>query len=282
MTQTKIARKRGSQFHVVAAGENLPLCFTNLVTTDGVTREVIRITGGCKNISQEIVDGLPAYFLSAFKGFTGTAFSGGTANFNDDHSLKGFMVTNVPGLLAEHENCIAISTTPRTDFMSLHPTLGAVVMDDHDTRQDHRQHGNVVVQQNASDALDWDGDLDTYFTLMTGWKDAGFKVAIIALNGGGVTKKEIYGALSRGIPVIAVEGSLRETDEFIKAFRAGTAKVTDSASGEEKAVDASLVSIVSIGDAAALRKALIERGIVHEAATSTPAEADEAAAPQSK
>ena len=44
---------------------------------------------------------------------------------------------------------------------------------------------------------------------------------MIALNGGEITRDEIYGALKRGIPVIVVEGSLRETDAFIKAYRDG-------------------------------------------------------------
>ena len=54
----------------------------------------------------------------------------------------------------------------------------------------------------------------------------GFKCAVIALNGGDVTREEIYGALARQLPVIVVEGSGREADAFVKAFRDGDWSLT--------------------------------------------------------
>lgn len=288
---TKLPRKRGSWFFVVSEGQQVPLAFTNLVTTDGVARCVIRLAGGCKGLSAEIQNGLKPYFLDSFRlddesgatthEFNGTVFSGGTANFDEAGNLAQLMITNIPGYLAEAYPCIAISTTPRTADMSLDAANGQVIVDGYGGKMDHRQHGNLVFQKDPSAALDWDGDLDLYLTLMEGWQSVGFKVAVIALNGGDVTRDEIYGALKRGIPVIAVEGSLRETDAFVKAFRDGDFSATaaelrakkpenaakaDAIVEECKAflatVDRSLVSIVKIGDAAELRAALVARGLL--------------------
>src|SRR5262249_45016149 len=228
---TKIPRKRGSLFIVVSEGQQVPLAFTSLPTSEGVSRRVVRLAGGCKGLSAELQAGLKDYFLDAFRvvdesgatthEFNGTVFSGGTANFDEKGELKSLMITNVPGYLAEVYPCIAISTTPRTADMSLDPGNGSVIVDNYGGKMDHRQHRNLIVQKNPGEVLNWDGDLEVYLTLMEGWQSAGFQVAILAMNGGDVTRDEIYQALKRGIPVIVVEGSLREADAFVRAFNTG-------------------------------------------------------------
>jgi hypothetical protein len=266
MTQkhdTLIPRERGAQFHVInlSAGETLPLAFTQLVNAEGVDQVLVRITGGCGKIDPSVQAGLPDFFRKGFVGARMVLFSGATASFDDESEYKGFMVTQVPPLVAEKEHCIALGTLPRTDLMTLNKAHGGVQLDSYLTRLDHNYHGIVVCQQNAADVLSWDGDLALYFDWMASLKSIGFKVAIVAMNGGGVTKKEIYGALQRGIPVIAVEGSLRETDVFIEAFRKGEATLTGP-DGDPKPVSPELVSIVPINNATALRTALVARGLV--------------------
>lgn len=284
---------RGSLFFVVSEGQSAPLAFTGLVARDGVAREVVRLAGGCKGLNLD-ADAMHRYFLAAFRTvdadgatvteFHGTAFSGGTANADSDGSLKTDMITNVPGVLAAAYPCIAMSTTPRTGDMALDYQHGGVVVDLYGGRLDYRQHANLVFQKDPGNVLDWDGDLELYLTLMEGWKSAGFATAIIAMNGGDVTRDEIYKALARGIPVIAVEGSLRETDAFIKAFRDGDfsataaemrAKLESKSKSTEPAdkvveaceeamgkIDRSLVSIVKLNEAAELRAALVARGFL--------------------
>lgn len=73
----------------------------------------------------------------------------------------------------------------------------------------------------AQAASAWDLDLPVYFDFMEDLQGQGLQTAIIAMNGGDITRDEIYGAIKRGFPVIAIEGSLRETDAFIKAARDG-------------------------------------------------------------
>ena len=262
----------------------VPPAFANLVSitakgADGedvsFDRVVIRIAGGCKNISPEVVDAMPGYFLDAFRTvdddgetvsvFRGTAFSGGTANIDDEGVFGLGMVTNMPAVLAANYPCVAMSTTPRTAIMALNHETGGLIVDSYGGRIDPRQHGALIVQEDPAEVLDWNGDLETYLTLMEGWKQAGFKVAVIAMNGGGVTRDEIYGALKRGIHVIAIEGSLRETDAFIKAWRdddwSETAEdVREDCQAIVEGADEDLVSIVAINDAEALREVLVEYG----------------------
>lgn len=283
---------RGCLLIVVSKGQVAPPNFTNLVSREGIAREVVRIAGGCKGLSPEFQRGLTSYFVDAFKvvdgntvrEFRGTAFSGGTAYANADGSLQDNMVTNVPAALAATYPCIAMSTTPRTADMAMDRATGGVIVDLYGGRLDFRQHATLVCQQDPAAVLDWNGDLELYLTLMEGWKMVGFSTAIITMNGGDVTREEIYGALKRGLPVIAVEGSGRETDAFIQAFRTGDfsgtagemrAKLKSKGKSEEPAdaivaqcraaldsIDRGLVSIVPLGDSEALREALIARGFL--------------------
>lgn len=300
MTQNIIAPKLaidklGCQLHVISQGQILPVEFTSLVSHEGIAPEIVRIAGGCKGLTQEIQDGMIPYFLDAFRTvdeqgatvreFRGTAFSGGTANATDDGGIKSDMVTNVPAHLAHNYPCIALSTTPRTGMMHMDGRNGGVIVDAYGGRLDYRQHAAAVVQFDPSTVLDWDGDLELYLTLLEGWKMVGKKVAIIALNGGKVTRDEIYKALKRSIPVIVVEGSLREADAFVKAFRDGDFSTTaaeeranlvkknkptdgidaivEQCKQDLAAIDRSLVSIVPVNDAAALRAALISRSFLN-------------------
>lgn len=292
--------KGNCQLHVISRGQVLPIEFTSLVSHPGVAPEIIRIAGGCKGLSAEFQQNMMPYFLDAFRvvdetgatvrEFRGTAFSGGTANATDDGGIKSDMVTNVPAHLAAAYPCIALSTTPRTGVMHMDRRSGGVIVDAYGGRLDFRQHAAAVVQADPANVLDWDGDLELYLTLLEGYQQIGKKVAILVLNGGKVTRDEIYKALARRIPVIVVEGSLRECDAFIKAFNTGDFSAT---AAEEKAalvkkgklsaadidaqiaaiheqcrqtletIDRSLVTIVPVSDSKALREALIARGFLN-------------------
>lgn len=282
---------RGCLFTVVSDGQVAPASFTGMVLKAGA-REVIRIAGGCKGLSTEFQAKLMPYFAERFRlvnadgqttrEYKGTVFSGGTANADADGNLKSDMVTNVPAHLCQIYPCVAISTTPRTADMALDPRGGGVVVDGYGGRVDHRQHAAMVFQADPAKVLDWDGDLAIYLGLMEGWLSAGFATAIVVMNGGDVTRREIFQALQRRIPVVVIEGSGREADAFVKAFRDGD---TSLLGAETKAnlvkkskpttahdaeiaecitalptLDKSLVSIVPLDDAQAFRDTLVARG----------------------
>lgn len=288
---------RGCLFSVVSDGQTAPMAFLSMVLK-AKAREVFRIAGGCKGLPPEFQgDNLLKFFEERCKlvdaagqttrEYKGTAFSGGTANADKETGeLKNDMVTNVPAHLCRVYECVAISTTPRTAEMALDPRAGGVVVDGYGGRVDHRQHAAMVFQADPSKVLDWDGDLNLYLGLMEGWQSAGFATAIIVMNGGDVTRREIFQALQRRIPVVLIEGSGRECDGFIKAFRDGDTSVMGAetrknlaAKGEAKAaalathnaeieqciadlpnLDKSLVDIVPLNDAQAFRDALVARG----------------------
>jgi hypothetical protein len=295
VTQAPHTDSRGCFLVVATPGEGLPHAF-KLFATTARQQAIIRVAGGCKGFTPQASAAMMPFFLGGFaekdtagaitRQYKGVVFSGGTANANEDGDLADDMVTNVPAVLRAAYGVVAMSTTPRTADMALERKHGGLVVGDTvSTRIDYRQDAAAVMQKSASQLMDWDGDVPVYFDFMADLKEAGFKTAVITINGGDITRDEIYGALIRGIPVIAVEGSLRETDAFIKAFRDGDwsdtcaekraklvarpAKtprlVTTSSPSCQKivaAVDRSLVSIVQLTDPDSLLKVMAARGLL--------------------
>ncbi len=285
---------RGCFLVVATPGEGLPPAF-KLFATSAVQKAIIRVAGGCKGFTAEASAAMMPFFLGGFaekdtagaitRKYKGVVFSGGTANANEDGDLANDTVTNVPAVLREAYGVVAMSTTPRTADMALERKHGGLVVGDTvSTRIDYRQDAAAVMQKSASQLMDWDGDVPVYFDFMGDLKDAGFQTGVITLNGGDITRDEIYGALSRGIPVIAVEGSLRETDAFIKAFRDGDwsdtcaekraklikggkdTKACDDIVAECQrivaGIDRSLVSIVKLTDPNSLLQVMSARGLL--------------------
>jgi hypothetical protein len=264
---------RGCAFDVVSDGNAFNDGLVNAPFLPGNEQKAVRYAGGCSGLDEKIIAKMEAYFTQAHRGVGRiVAFSGGTFNTEDRvvgnktvRTPVGFTTTYVPALLKEIYGCYAISTTPRTAQMTLDSDFGGVILTDGMDRVDYRQDRAVVLQKDAADIAesDWSKDVIPYLNLMAAWQKKGVKVAVVAFNGGGVTKKEIYWALERQIPVIAVRGSGRQTDVFIDLFEKGEAFVPDS-QGDMVAVDPELVSIVSIDDAESFRDALIARGIIEE------------------
>lgn len=263
----------GCAFDVVSDGNPFNTNLVNAPFLPGNLPVAVRYAGGCSGIDAETVAKMPAYFEAAHRGVGKiVAFSGGTVVTEDKveggktvRTPVGFTITYVPSLLREKYGCYAISTTPRTEQMRLDRDFGGVILTGGETvnRVDYRQDRAVIMQVDAADIAesDWSKDVIPYLTLLAAWQKQGVAVAVVAFNGGGVTKKEIYWALERGVPVIAVRGSGRQTDAFIEAFEKGEAKVPGEG-GDEVAVDPALVSICSIDDPETLRQALIARGII--------------------
>jgi hypothetical protein len=252
---------------VLRASEAPPLRFITVIS-QARSRRAVRIAGGCSGLDATLAENLLSYFQSAFtipgvdgaedKYFDGVMSSGGTLSFEKDGSEKQ-QVTTVPVYLASRMPLIAISTTPRTYNFRLHKDDGRLLVSEYGDAIYWQQHLAVVVEQDAANVLDWDGDLSIYLQLLKGWQEQGCATGVVAFNGGGVTWKEIVGTLKNGLPLIAIEGSGRKTDEFITKFREGGLAAVDGSLAE---VDPALVSIVSATDAASLRQALIQRNLL--------------------
>lgn len=288
------ADKRGCLVSVMNPGSALPDAF-KLKVADARTKAIIRVGGGCKGFTKEAQDGMLPFFIEASREVDASGavvrelscalFSGGTINVDAAGNIADDMVTSVPGVLAMHYPVIAMSTTPRTDDIFAKRNYPGLSIGEQGL--DLRQHAVVIVQESAAkSASAWDLDVPEYFSFMGTLKEQGWKAGLIFLNGGDITRDEIYTALANGYHIMVVEGSLRETDAFIKAYRDGdwshtaaefkakqlgkgmpeadvTAKVTavhDKCKAILAGVKPEQVDIIPLNDADALRKVLIAQG----------------------
>jgi hypothetical protein len=267
-----------SRFLIIRPSEPLPTRISALVASEGIKPIVVVFGGGNNGLTDDIKAGMPAFFSGAFAGFNGTAISGGTGKFDEAGVSTSFEITTVPPLLAEENDCIAIGMTPATAEPSLSHGNGSVNVDDWGGKFDPRHHANLYVANHPSDKyLGWDGDLDKRFIFLEELLEQGYTVGYVIFNGGDVTTKEIYRALdltAKGLQLFVVEGSGREADKFIAAYRDGkvsdtnakgnaldTTVAADYANSRANA-DKANVTIVPVGDVTAFRSELIARGVI--------------------
>jgi hypothetical protein len=277
-TSLKHGNADKSRFLIIRPSEPLPTRIAALVASEGIARTVVVFGGGNNGLSEDLKAGMPGYFSKAFAGFNGTAISGGTGKFDDAGNSTSFEITTVPPTLAMENDCIAIGMTPATAEPSLSHKSGRVGVDDWGGTFDPRHHANLYVANHPSEKyLGWDGDLDKRFIFLEELLEQGYTVAYVIFNGGDVTTKEIYRALDltpKGLQLIVVDGSGREADKFVKAFRDGevsdtnakgqplASEVASSYANSRANADRDNVTIVPVGDDAALRTTLVAQGIV--------------------
>ena len=241
----------GTFFSVMAQGEAMAAVFAAMAS-NAQSPAAFRLAGGCSGMTDAERARVLPYFVEALQGFSGLAISGATASGDGKP-----MVTNVPSALVAAGNpCIAMGTVPRTADMSL-PESGSVCVSGYGDTIDLGQHGVAVIQRNASEVLDWDGDLTAYLDFLEGLQDdADWTVGVVVFNGGGVTKKEITQALDRGLPLIVVRGSGRAADEFATQWFGGEGSFDEELL--QFAVENKLVAFADFSDAATLRQAFQE------------------------
>ncbi len=108
-------------FHVMNASEAVPVSFVTAINDlPEQNRNVVRIAGGCGKMEPQKVEEVFTYFKTAFKGFGGVLFSGGTAKYNKSDGARNFMVTGLPVILAEgNSNIKVLGSFPRTEIFRL-------------------------------------------------------------------------------------------------------------------------------------------------------------------
>jgi hypothetical protein len=231
--QPQIDTKGSSQLLWVRPNESWPTQVAALVATEGVDPVVISFGGGNAGLSNELKADMPAYFSGAFRGFTGTALSGGTGHFDAERNVSSFEITQVPALLASENRCIAIGSSPLTKVPGLGHHHGNVLTDSYGGELDPRHHANVVVALHPSDRvqLGWDGDLGQRMPALEELLDLMYGVGGFMFNGGDVTTGEIYTFLrmtTLGAKLFVADESGREADKFIKGFRTGNYEETNA------------------------------------------------------
>ena len=256
-----------SPYRVTAAGgqakllvmdrkEGFPATFALMATT-ALHKVVVRVSGGCKGMGPEDKTQMLRYFEEAFLGFRGTIWSGATRQFTKDGDLDP-MVTDIPGVIAQaNPECIALGSTPRTDFLRL-VGESRLVLDGYGTGPNPSMSGILVVQNGADGKSDWDGDLDAAFGLMENLVScAGFvRAGIVAWNGGPITEDEVLRSAKRGWPTIVIKGSGRVSDEIAAKLEAGDPSLLDKLPKDHKLV------VADRADPSTLRARLVESGFI--------------------
>ena len=193
---------------------------------------VMRWAGGCKGFTPEMVEQLFAFLASGTvsadgkRCFQGAVGSGGTMQFDAD-GAESYMICQVPYFLARLHPCIAWGSTPQTYRLRLDEAKGNLIVSKYGNPLDHRGHGNVLTQHDATHFQGWDGDVRWYMEGLQTFARRGFKVAVGVVNGGDITIDEALLALSKGIPVVIVKGSGRAADQLADALPKGGDAVLD-------------------------------------------------------
>lgn len=229
--------------------EKIPLPFL-MNGLEGMSDETVVwwIWGGCK-MSPELQALLIPYFSESTKNALSDTLiiSGGT------RSPSGtIMVTDLPWVIKEsnpNANIRLIATTPKTSTLSVNERIGwgldfNVSAYDH-INMDYEEH--LIVQPNAADNTDRDGDVPVRFTCVENMKSAGYPIIGTFIDGGGVTEAEIEGFVQRGRPTILVQDdptSWRATNKAIAKYR-----------------DLSHVFVASLMNPASMTEAGIKAGI---------------------
>lgn len=276
---------RGCIFSVVGNQESMPAHFLTSIR-QAKTRELMIFGGGVKGFKPEDVAKMIPWVLEGCKDFQGVAFSGGTAYFDKaTGALKAEVVTSIPAVLAASYECVAIGTFPRVENWAFDRTHHYMYTDAYGAVVDDRYHHIAAIQKNASEVLDWDGDMERRFTVVDALSD--WRQVYFIINGGAVTRDgEAYAAIKRGMNVIVAKGSAREADALVAAVESGdwtkTAAEERAKAGTDTAklakVDAivaacqtilkgneGLVNIVNYGDGAGLNSTLKKLGFFQPA-----------------
>lgn len=249
----RVTTEEGVKLLVMNSKDPLPTAFA-LMGTTAREKVAVRVMGGCSNMSAENKTDMLNFFAEGFRGFAGVILSGGTRATTEDGQIDP-MVTDVPGYIAsKNPGSVALGTAPRTDIMRLKDN-SRLVFDEWNV-PNPSMSAILVVQENASDPNDWDGDVETYFKLMADWQTHGQFTALagVVWNGGGVTKDEANECARRGWPTILVRGSGRGADEIIAKLEAGDEETVQrySKSG----------IIVDKNNPNELRDALVHEGVI--------------------
>ena len=195
---------------------------TNLALrlTQARDRFIVRLTGGCGNMSPQDAKGLTDLFAQAFEGFAGAMIFGGTRmlSYPDFKKIK-FGITEIPPLIGEkNPDAVTLGVIPRTQELGLSPH-GLLVADEKEkgfiTIVHPQQDICLVVQISADNAQTWDAEVDECLEITKNLREfAGWNSLLISYNGGSVTEKEIVKTAQLGWPILLINGSGRKTEEY--------------------------------------------------------------------
>ncbi len=185
---------------------------------------IVRLTGGCGNMSAADAIGLYDLFVNSFNDFAGGILFGGTRMI-----LKSDFKTIVPGITEIapliRKNCpnsVTLGVVPKDKDLKL-DSFGLIVSEEKDndfvTIIHPDQDQCLVLQKNADRGVIWEAEYKeclqiTEDLLEMELPNGNFSSLLISYNGGGTTEKEILATAKRGWPVLLINGSGGKSEHY--------------------------------------------------------------------
>jgi len=192
----------------------------SLQLTTAPRRCIVRLTGGCGEMSAVDAQDVYDLFAQAFCEYDGAMLFGGTRMLsrNDRATVVPGITEVPPRLRALCPRMITLGVVPRTQELRL-ADEGMVVSDEAGSpffTIVHPQQDIVLVVQVSADApAVWDAEFQECLRITRDLRDyAAFKSVLVSYNGGSVTEREILAVAQNNWPVILIRGSGRKTDEY--------------------------------------------------------------------
>jgi len=193
-----------------------------LILSTAKQRAVVRITGGCGEMSADDASGLYNLFAEAFtqSGFQGAMLYGGTRMLmRHDPSVILPGITEIVPHIAKDNNIVPFGVIPRTCDLAFDDKYGFVVSNEpgHDffTVVHPEQKEFLIVQKSVDEPATWDTEWEECLNIIADMRKYGqWKSLLTCYNGGGVTERELREHARRGWPVIIVAGSGRTCNKY--------------------------------------------------------------------
>lgn len=192
-----------------------------LLLTSARQKCIVRVTGGCGNLSPEHAASMQQVLCEAFAGFAGAMLFGGTRMvLKRDHSIIVPGITEIPPLIrAQNPRSVVLGVVPRTQDFQIAPDLGMVVSSEPGnefiTIVHPDQDACLVVQHSADQDVLWEAEYEECMRITENLRTyAEWQSLLVCYNGGGVTEKELLATAAWKWPVLLIEGSGRVTDRY--------------------------------------------------------------------
>jgi hypothetical protein len=252
---------RGLRTELLHAPESEPpSAFMSLLSAAG-SRSIVRITGGCADMSRADADRLDDLFRGAFLGFSGAILIGGTRMMTTEDPAELIPGITEVGPLIRQDNpdSVLLGVVPRSESLSWDFNTGALLVQ----RSQFTTPGSngteefrTIVQPHMDAAV----VLGKRITKQSIWHDeavfcarvteaqrlyAKWDSALVVYNGGSTTEYEVELFAKQRWPVILIAGSGRTADKL---------------ANDSQFLSSSPSVIVCNSDTTSLRGALVQAG----------------------
>jgi hypothetical protein len=192
---------------------------------------LVRITGGCADMTPEDAQGVLELFQAAFSGFEGAILIGGTRMiYGKDPDSVLFGITEVgPAIRRDNPDSFVLGVVPRCDDFGYDTEVPILTVKQDESiteTQNKRDQGLTTIVHPDQDLVVaaitpltkdeiWDDEVEFCRYVTKTLVDNGrWQSLLVAYNGGGTTEREIRATAGRGWPVLIVQGSGRKCDEL--------------------------------------------------------------------